>query len=284
MLDLATEACKHHLEEKTQYPTSNMGSIPTSASDSESTTSGLSTPKREGFTVRFHVYAPLILSPEEVLEDFEIGIVSSLHDWSVSDMDPMESKRLPNNGWLITGEVFIPIETEHFEYKYVLVDKTTNTLNWECLVNDHHGSRNRVFNTKEPLKDCVVDKYDGVMLPSDNGRHLVDQHREETIKTMLLEVLNNKELLRDFELTRLQLDTVWTGLKESFDDFSPFLNNKICEVLMDILQEKNDLKLSLMLATAVLWNKKESDEKWSLNSENLNLILKSLAINEITVN
>ena len=93
MLDLATEACKHHLEEKTQYPTSNMGSIPTSASDSESTTSGLSTPKREGFTVRFHVYAPLILSPEEVLEDFEIGIVSSLHDWSVSDMDPMESKR-----------------------------------------------------------------------------------------------------------------------------------------------------------------------------------------------
>jgi hypothetical protein len=234
--------------------------------------------------VQFHVFAPPELCQN--IENWDFGITGSFNDWNTDSISVLSrEKHLTNGGWLLNGQVKLPSATKEIQYKYILKDRTNNHCIWELLPTESDG--NRVLNIATHLKNLVV--FDGIMLPHVHNKELFDKYHEETLGIMLRELIDNCNTTDTLESVKESLNSVTEDLKRVYKLDEQHFNNALCRSLMEILNEKNDKKLSFIWATAFLANRNEiftrnPDLKWkhwTLNQENLNAVLKSLNLIDI---
>lgn len=285
MLDSALDICQNHLNSSKMHMDEHEYESGVTSDDNSSEVSSRQEESPTGtLNVQFHVFAPPELCQN--IENWDFGITGSFNDWNTDSISVLSrEKHLTNGGWLLNGQVKLPSATKEIQYKYILKDRTNNHCIWELLPTESDG--NRVLNIATHLKNLVV--FDGIMLPHVHNKELFDKYHEETLGIMLRELIDNCNTTDTLESVKESLNSVTEDLKRVYKLDEQHFNNALCRSLMEILNEKNDKKLSFIWATAFLANRNEiftrnPDLKWkhwTLNPENLNAVLKSLNLIEI---
>ncbi len=129
MLDTVIAICQSHLDSTKERDHIEFETRFNVISDEESS-----------WKVNFHVFVPTELGHH--LENCDVGVTGEFNEWNPDRISILSSKKkLLNDGWLMTGQVTFPLDTDEIQYKYILKDRTTNQIIWELLPNEREGNR-----------------------------------------------------------------------------------------------------------------------------------------------
>ena len=139
MLDAVYAICQSHLDSTKERDHIELESRFNVTSDEENSSES-SWKESNDWKVHFHVFVPSELGHH--LENCDVGITGEFNEWNPDKISLLPiTKKLLNDGWLVTGQVPFPPGTEEIQYKYILKDRTTNHLIWELLPNEREGNR-----------------------------------------------------------------------------------------------------------------------------------------------
>lgn len=251
--------------------------------------------------INFHVFAPY-----EFVNDTgngRFGIISSSDDWDIAKMYQLQYKKLSNNGYLITGLVKLPKEIESFEYKYIFVNDIDTDIDIDnTVILDYMGTtqdQSRILDSDKLSTGKAVDIYDGIMVPFEHRPKLktirrfaplllltdlnVDKknlimsdlqckYETETIEQMLHEVYDFDTKISTLESVKDYINKIINGLDIIYQYEKQELNNKVCAVLIRILNGNCSKRTKFLFASGILYHINEEMD-WRLNIENMDSLL-----------